>query len=158
MDAPSSCCFLGVAGPYTGTTKSINTPLCCAKQPSEPKITRRTVLKRLLTNSTATLLAFGVLQEEKDRDKSALAEDDRGCKNCQGGGKVSCELCLGTGFWRAFAGNDDALRYRGVTCPECEGSGNKICPVCLGTGEGNVRGLLRRRTVEPGKGRILQSG
>ncbi|OSX70255.1 hypothetical protein BU14_0827s0004 [Porphyra umbilicalis] len=80
-----------------------------------------------------------------------------GCKNCRGGGTVSCELCSGTGFWRAIANNDANQKYKGVVCPQCEGAGSLVCPVCLGTGEGNVRGLLRRRRVAPGPGRILQT-
>jgi hypothetical protein len=78
------------------------------------------------------------------------------CKNCTGSGKVPCDLCSGTGFWRALARNDVNQKYQGVVCPECEGAGTLTCPVCLGTGEGNVRGLLRRRRIEPGPGRILQ--
>jgi hypothetical protein len=78
------------------------------------------------------------------------------CKNCSGSGKVPCDLCSGTGFWRALARNDVNQKYQGVVCPECEGVGTLTCPVCLGTGEGNIRGLLRRRRIEPGPGRILQ--
>jgi hypothetical protein len=78
------------------------------------------------------------------------------CKNCTGSGKVPCDLCSGTGFWRALAKNDVNQKYQGVVCPECEGAGTLTCPVCLGTGEGDIRGLLRRRRIEPGPGRILQ--
>jgi DnaJ-class molecular chaperone len=70
---------------------------------------------------------------------------------------VPCDLCSGTGFWRALASNDANQKYQGVVCPECEGAGTLRCPVCLGTGDGNVKGLLRRRRVEPGPGRILQT-
>jgi hypothetical protein len=85
------------------------------------------------------------------------ADADVKCKNCSGGGQVPCDLCSGTGFWRALASNDVNQRYQGVVCPECEGSGTLRCPVCLGTGDGNVKGLLRRRRVEPGPGRVLQT-
>lgn len=82
---------------------------------------------------------------------------DCNCANCQGSGIISCELCSGTGFWRALAANDPKQKYKGVVCPECEGEGTLRCPVCLGTGEGQIKGLLRRRRIEPGKGRVLQS-
>lgn len=93
--------------------------------------------------------------ERPSRGKSTT--DESLCKNCVGSGVVPCDLCSGTGFWRALAKNDVNQRYQGVVCPECEGAGTLTCPVCLGTGEGNVRGLLRRRRVEPGPGRILQT-
>lgn len=149
MDSLSSCCFVGAVVPIRGSVKTINTPRCSAKQPTENKVTRRRALKTVLSG----ILAYGVLQGKE----SVRAEDDKGCKNCEGGGSVSCELCKGTGFWRALAGNDEQLKYKGVVCPECDGAGTITCPVCLGTGEGNVKGLLRRRTIEPGKGRVLQS-
>lgn len=88
---------------------------------------------------------------------AGISDDDVKCKNCVGSGKVSCDLCSGTGFWRALANNDRNQRYQGVVCPECEGEGTLRCSVCLGTGDGNVRGLLRRRRIEPGPGRILQT-
>jgi hypothetical protein len=93
----------------------------------------------------------------KQKLSNKLADDAPRCKNCLGNGKVPCDLCSGTGFWRALARNDVNQKYQGVVCPECEGVGTLTCPVCLGTGEGNIRGLLRRRRVEPGLGRILQT-
>lgn len=91
------------------------------------------------------------------RPGEAAEDDDVKCKNCQGGGMVPCDLCSGTGFWRALASSDKNQKYQGVVCPECEGAGTLRCPVCLGTGDGNVKGLLRRRRVEAGPGRILQT-
>lgn len=96
---------------------------------------------------------LGPKTSRKNRTDDGVAK----CKNCSGTGMVQCELCSGTGFWRALSKNDVNQRYQGVVCPECEGSGTLRCPVCLGTGEGNVRGLLRRRRVEPGPGRVLQT-
>lgn len=119
---------------------------------------RRNFLKQGVLGATALILG---LMQSPDRSDAADDKSQSGsestCQNCHGTGKVPCELCLGTGFWRAISGNDPRQKYKGVVCPECEGTGNLICPVCLGTGEGNVRGLLRRRTVQPGPGRILQS-
>lgn len=91
------------------------------------------------------------------RPGEAPTDADVACKNCSGGGIVPCDLCSGTGFWRALASVDKNQKYQGVVCPECEGAGTLRCPVCLGTGDGNVKGLLRRRRVEPGPGRILQT-
>lgn len=111
--------------------------------------TRRTFIKTCLFAASALL--------GSQRTSAAEVVNDKPCTNCLGSGEVTCELCLGSGFWRALSNNDPKQKYKGVVCPECEGSGNLICPVCLGTGEGNVKGLLRRRQVKPGPGRILQS-
>lgn len=133
------------------------------------RVSRRVFLRRSILAGTAGFFGLSSLWDKRysesraadasDPSKGTPAPgDDTGtCQNCSGAGKVPCELCAGTGFWRAISGNDPKMRYKGVVCPECEGAGTIICPVCLGTGEGNVRGLLRRRAVQPGPGRILQS-
>lgn len=145
-------------------------PKCSANQErSSPNVSRRAFLRRSILAGTAAILGLSSAWDKR-RTQSHAADasdpsygtpapgDDTGtCQNCGGAGKVPCELCAGTGFWRAISGNDPNMRYKGVVCPECEGAGTIICPVCLGTGEGNVRGLLRRRAVQPGPGRILQS-
>lgn len=128
-------------------------PRCSAHVP-DPE--RRTVLKRLVSSATSLAL-FAFTGNAHAADAPKVAEEETPCSNCTGSGKVPCELCSGTGFWRALSGSDPRQRYKGVVCPECEGVGELTCPVCLGTGEGNVRGLLRRRKVEPGPGRVLQS-
>lgn len=124
------------------------------------QVSRRSLLqKSLLATSAFILGAIGNQREPANaRDENiADSSSEASCRNCEGSGKVICELCSGTGFWRALQGTNPNQKYQGVVCPECEGTGKLTCPVCLGTGEGNVRGLLRRRTVEPGPGRILQT-
>ncbi|GAB0497499.1 hypothetical protein MMPV_008832 [Pyropia vietnamensis] len=133
-----------------------------------PALTRRSVLRGATLAAAAAALAAAISAAAPGpaaAETLAAPADARtpspppggGCKNCRGGGRVTCELCSGTGFWRAIANNDSNQKYKGVVCPQCEGAGSLVCPVCLGTGEGNVRGLLRRRKVAPGPGRILQT-
>lgn len=125
---------------------------------SKRSISRRSLLRQgLLAGAAAFFSSFTTRQEAHAADTNAPAENEPVCSNCQGTGKVLCELCSGTGFWRALAGSSPKQRYKGVVCPECEGVGTLTCPVCLGTGEGDIKGLLRRRRVEPGPGRILQT-
>lgn len=125
---------------------------------SHGPVSRRAMLQRCVIGAAAYLISNVGLRHalagetgEQSNGKESV------CQNCRGIGKVPCDLCSGTGFWRALGGSDPNLRYKGVVCPECEGLGQLTCPVCLGTGEGKIRGLLRRRKIEPGPGRVLQS-
>lgn len=140
--------------PYQKPLTCCVTCNCCK---GSGRVSRRTVLRRGFLAATSFLI--GASNPSFSNSASAADEpsSDEVCKNCNGIGKVPCELCAGTGFWRALSGNDPKQKYKGVVCPECEGTGILTCPVCLGTGEGNVRGLLRRRRIEPGPGRILQT-
>lgn len=134
-------------------------PRACCSRKSSGQIARRTLLQKSLLAAASIFLGTTPLSSA-DAAETADAKDaasERSCKNCYGKGMVTCELCSGTGFWRALQGNDPKQKYKGVVCPECEGTGTLTCPVCLGTGEGNIRGLLRRRRIEPGAGRVLQS-
>jgi len=148
----------------SSTTVSTPTRSCLSSNTtnsSSPDASPSRIVRVSRRRALFGLLAFGILSDAAkadDTDNSNNKIDtELLCKNCYGQGQITCELCGGSGFWKALMGNDENLRYKGVTCPECDGAGKTTCPVCLGTKEANVRGLLRRRTVEPGKGRILQT-
>merc|ERR1711964_813721 len=78
------------------------------------------------------------------KDTSLSSEEPSPCLECNGSGTIPCNLCGGTGKWKALGRKRARDVYEFVECPDCFGRGIVVCGVCFGRGLRYVRGFLKR--------------
>ncbi|CAM0955053.1 unnamed protein product [Alopecurus aequalis] len=130
-----SCCLKDDTKEECATSKSATGCKDEETSPSRRKCLACLCAVTLISASGPTLLTPNGLAA--DMQKAV-------CRNCGGGGAIICDMCGGTGKWKALNRKRAKDIYEFTECPNCYGRGKLVCPICLGTGVPNNKGLLRR--------------